>query len=102
MATHALLPGKKMFSALSIILTEAQNLIMGFYESMYIAPLLWLYANEMAYTSAMYYLLLKMVMSFLEFEIFCESLFKFLLQKMHFDTSQTVLEKRIGQNIAKR
>ena len=50
---------------------------------------------------SMYYLRLKMVISFLRFEIFWESLFTFLLQKLHFDTSQTVLEKRISQNNAK-
>ena len=48
-----------------------------------------------------YYLRLKMVISFLRFEIFWESLFTFLWQKLHFDTSLTVLEKIICQNNAK-
>ena len=48
-----------------------------------------------------YYLHLKMVISFLKSEIFRESLFTFLLQKLHFDTSLTVLEKRISHNDAK-
>ena len=34
-----------------------------------------------------YYLCLKMVISFLKFDIFWESLFTFLWQKLHFDTS---------------
>ena len=54
------------------------------------------------FQAVIYYLHLKMVMSFLKFEIFRESLFTFLLQKLHFDTSWTVLEKRISQNNAKR
>ena len=36
-----------------------------------------------------YWLRLKMVISFLIFEIFWESLFTFLLQKLHFDTCKT-------------
>ena len=47
----------------------------------------------------MYYLRLKMVISFLEIDIFRESLFStFLLQKLHFDTSWTVLEKILSPN----
>ena len=51
------------------------------------------------YLNWKYYLRLKMVMSFLRFEIYWESLFTFLLQKLHFDTSWTVLEKRITTSI---
>ena len=45
-----------------------------------------------------YYLRSKMVISFLKFAIFWESLFTFMLLKLHFDRSSTFLEKRTSQN----
>ena len=46
-----------------------------------------IHAGERKGQAKIYYLCLKMVISFPRFEIFWESLFTFLLQKLRFDTS---------------